>query len=1067
MTERKGLLDAIIAFSLRRRFLVALLALAIAALGLYTALALPVDVLPDLNKPTVTVMTEAHGLVPEDIERLISRPIERAVSGASGVTRVRSDSGMGLSVVKIEFDWDTDIYRNRQVVQERLQAAREGLPGDVVPHLAPVSSLMGQILVLGVRSTDGSHDPTELRALVDQTIKLRLLSVPGVAQVVSSGGAPMQVQAIVDATKLRAHDVTLEEVAEALRDANKSASGGFLPVGARGPLVSVTGLARGELDLATAVVRTDDVRPILLQDVAGVRFGPAAIRIGDAGINASPGVAVVVTKQPGVDTKKLTDRIDREIELLQDAMPEGVEILGSIYRQADFIDRAIVNVVDAVRDGAILVLIVLLIFLMNLRTTIITLTAIPLSIAVTAIAFWLMDISINTMTLGGLAVAIGALVDDAIVDVENVFRRLKENAKQDTRRGALAVVFAASSEVRKPILIGTAVVACVYLPLFALPGMEGRLFTPIGVTYIVSIVASLLVALTVTPVLCYWLLPSIAAKQTEDGWFVRRLKNGAETLIRFSMKHPVGIAASVGSLCVVGLLILATTGSEFLPPFNEGSAQVNLVLPTGTSLETSDAFGRRAERVVLAVDGVAAVGRRTGRAEGDEHAMDVNISEMIVSFDPDSPRSRAEVLHDIREGLEEEFPGVSTSTEQPLAHLLSHLLSGVTAQVAIKVEGPDLTVLHDVAKTIEERLGSVAGVTDLMMQQSDLTARIEVQPRRADLGRHGLRVRDVAETVELALEGEEVSRLIKGDFSYPIVVRLRPEDRRDLRSLQTLRVRGRDGRTLALEDVADVKEGYTVNHVKRENQSRLIAVSHNVEGRSLGEVVADVESALAPIRADLPSGYAIRVSGQFEAQAKATRIITLLSFVSLAVMFLILFAHFRSVNLTLQVLLNIPAAFLGAVAMIVLTGQTLSVATLVGLVALGGIASRNGILLIDHYLHLMREEGAGFSPEMIVRAGRERIVPVLMTALTSGVALVPLVLSPGEPGRELLYPVASAIVGGLISSTLLDVLLTPGVFLIFGRKAAEAHLTHYDPQRLAAAQEALTLDPPSPPEESR
>ncbi|MDF1699787.1 MAG: efflux RND transporter permease subunit [Planctomycetota bacterium] len=1058
------MLDKIIAFSLRRRFLVALLALAIASLGLYTALALPVDVLPDLNRPTVTVMSEAHGLVPEDIERLVSRPIERAVSGAQGVVRVRSSSGMGLSVVYVEFDWDTDIYRNRQVVQERLQAARETLPAEVIPHLAPVSSLMGQILVIGVRSTDGSHDATALRSIVDQNIKLRLLSVPGVAQVVSSGGAPRQVQTIVDVTKLRAHDVTLEEVAHALRDANRNASGGFLPVGARGPLVSVTGLARTEQDLAQAVVREDPVRPILLQDVAEVRFGPAAIRIGDAGIDASAGVAVVVSKQPGIDTLDLTKRIDAEIELLRASMPEDVEIVNTIYRQSDFIERAVENVVDAVRDGAILVLIVLLIFLMNLRTTFITLTAIPLSIAVTTIAFYLMGISINTMTLGGLAVAIGALVDDAIVDVENVFRRLRQNEKATVKRSALAVVFSASSEVRKPILIGTAVVAAVYLPLFALPGMEGRLFTPIGVTYIVSIVASLLVALTVTPVLCYWLLPSIAAKQTEDGWLVKHLKNAAEWSIRFSMRHPVGIAASVGSLCVVGMLILGTTGSEFLPPFNEGSAQVNIVLPPGTSLDTSTGFGRRLERVVLDVDGVGHVGRRTGRAEGDEHAMDVNVTEMIVSFDPESTRSRAEVLHDIRDGISEEFPGVPSSTEQPLAHLLSHLLSGVTAQVAIKVEGPDLRVLRSVAANVKAKIEGIDGVTDLMVEPSVPTARIEVQPRRADLARHGLRVTDVAETVELALEGEEVSRLLLGEFSYPIIVRLRAEDRRDLGALEDLRVRGRDGRTLALADVADVKEGWTVNHVKRENQTRRLVVQHNVEGRSLGEVVGDVKTALEEVRAGLPPGYAIRVSGQFEAQEQATRIITLLSLVSLLIMFLVLYAHFRSVNLTIQVLLNIPAAFLGAVAMIILTDQTLSVATLVGLVALGGVASRNGILLIDHYLHLMREEGAGFSPEMIVRAGRERIVPVLMTALTSGVALVPLVLSPGEPGRELLYPVASAIVGGLLSSTLLDLFLTPGVFLIFGRKAAEAHLKQYDPERIAAAQEALAFDQPNPQE---
>ncbi|MDA1194219.1 MAG: efflux RND transporter permease subunit [Planctomycetota bacterium] len=1038
------MLDAIIAFSLRRRFVVALIALAIAAAGAHAAIGLPVDVLPDLNRPTVTIMTEAHGLVPEDIERMISRPVERAVSGAQGVVRVRSTSGMGLSIVYVEFDWDTDAYRNRQVIQERLASAEEMLPEGASPHLAPVSSLMGQILVLGVRSKDGSRTSTDLRALVDQTIRIRLLSVPGVAQVVSSGGAPRQLQAIVDATKLRAHDVTLPEVAEALRAANRNASGGFLPVGARGPLVSVTGLARDERDLATAVVREDPVRSILVEDVAEVRFGPAAIRVGDAGIDGGPGVAIVVTKQPGIDTLELTKRIDEEIAIMQASMPEDVELLSTIYRQSDFIERAIDNVIDAVRDGAILVLLVLLVFLLNFRTTFITLTAIPLSVAVTFLVFKVAGISINTMTLGGLAVAIGALVDDAIVDVENVFRRLRQNASASTPRRALDVVFSASSEVRKPILIGTVVVAAVYLPLFALPGMEGRLFTPIGVTYIVSIAASLIVALTVTPVLCYWLLPAQALKRSEDGWLVRKLKSGTASWIRFSMRHPVPIASVVGGLCVIGLVLLGTGGSEFLPPFNEGSAQVNLVLPPGTSLEMSDAFGQRLEKVVMAVDGVGHVGRRTGRAEGDEHAMGVNITEMIVSFDPQSTRSRADVLGDIRAGIQESFPGVPNTTEQPLAHLLSHLLSGVTSQVAIKIEGQDMVVLNRLASAVEGRISGIDGVTDLMVEPAQPTQRIEVRPRRADLARHGLRVDEIAETVELAMEGEEVSRLLQGEFGYPIVLRLREEDRRDTHALGALRIRGRDGRTFALDDVADVAEGWTISEVKRENQSRRLVVQHNVEGRSLSEVVTDVEAALDGIRADLPPGYSIRTSGQFEAQAQATRTITVLSLLSLLVMFLVLYSHFRSVNLTLQVLLNIPAAFLGAVAMIVLTGQTLSVATLVGLVALGGIASRNGILLIDHYLHLMREEGAGFSAEMIVRAGQERIVPVLMTALTSGVALVPLVLSPGEPGRELLYPVASAIVGGLISSTLLDVLLTPGVFLVFGRKAAEAHLVDYN-----------------------
>ncbi len=1055
------MLDAIIAWSLRRRWLIAGLAIAVAAAGTWAGAQLPIDVLPDLNRPTVTIMTEAHGLVPVDIERLVTRHIERAVSGAPGVVRVRSSSGMGLSVVYVEFDWDTEIYRNRQVVQERLQAAAERLPEEVVPHMAPVSSLMGQILVVGVRSKDNTRSATELRALVDQTVKLRLLSVSGVAQVVSSGGAPRQLQAIVNTRKLLAHGVTLHEVAEALRTANVSGSGGYLPVGTKGPLVSVTGLVKNEADLAGAVVRDDPVRPILLRDVADVRFGPAAVLIGAAGIDGGPGINVVVTKQPGIDTIELTQRIDQELAQLQQSLPDDIEILPGIYRQADFIQRAVDNVVDAVRDGAILVLIVLMLFLLNVRTTIITLTAIPLSVAVTALIFWLADISINTMTLGGLAVAIGALVDDAIVDVENVFRRLKQNSRLEVPRRSLAVVFLASSEVRKPILIGTIVVAAVYLPLFALPGMEGRLFTPIGFTYIVSILASLVVALTVTPVLCSWLLPSAAAaREARDGWLVRKLKNGAEWLIRVSLARPVAVSATVGALCVIGFFVLLAGGSEFLPPFNEGSAQVNIVLPPGTSIDTSDEFGHRLENTVMAVEGVQHVGRRTGRAEGDEHAMDVNVTEMIISFDPASTRTREEVLHDIRASVDRDLPGVNTSAEQPLGHLLSHLLSGVTAQVAIKISGPDLRVLRNIAEKVEERLGTIDGVTDLMVEFQVPTERIEVSPRREVLARHGMRVEDLAETVELALEGETISTLMRGEYSYPIVLRLREEDRTDVTALRRLRVRGADGEVLALADLATVGTSWTVNQVSRENQVRRLVVSHNIEGRSLGEVVTDVERALDPIRAELPPGYEIRTSGQFEAQEQATRIIVILSLVSLLVMFLVLFTHFRSVNLAVQVLLNIPAAFIGAVALLAITNQTLSVATLVGLVALGGIASRNGILLIDHYMHLMREEGMKFGPEMIIQAGRERIVPVMMTALTSGIALVPLVLSPGEPGRELLYPVATAIVGGLISSTLLDVLLTPGVFLLFGRRAAQATVERYDPSRIQSAQIALTFDEP-------
>jgi CzcA family heavy metal efflux pump len=1032
------MLNRIIAASLRNRIFVAVAALAVAAYGTSIALELPVDVLPDLNRPTVTIMAEAHGLVPEVIEQLVTRHLEQAVNGATGVVRVRSQSGLGLSVVYVEFDWDTDLYRNRQIVQERIQIARPQLPTDVVPQMAPISSIMGQIQLIGVRSRTGATDPTEIRAFVDQTVKLRLLSLSGVAQVVSSGGAPRQLQVIVDADRLRAYDVGLEEVAAAIRDANVSGSGGFLEVGAKGPLITVTGLLRDGFDLERAVVREDPVRPVLIGDVARMEFGPAVIRTGDAGINGSAGVILMVLKQPDVDTVELTERIEAELAQIEKTLPEDLEILPGIYRQSDFIRRAIQNVTHAVRDGSVLVLVILFLFLLNFRTTVITLTAIPLSVATTAIFFELFGISINTMTLGGLAVAIGALVDDAIVDVENVFRRLRENRARERPHSALSVVFRASSEVRRPILIGTLVVTAVYIPLFALSGMEGRLFTPVGIAYIVSILASLLVALTVTPVLCHFLLPhakSIA--RPHDAWLVSHLKSGAERAIRLTLAYPARVAGVLGGLVLVALLVLTTRGSEFLPPFNEGAAQVNIMLPPGTSLDTSDDFGRRLEKIAMDVDGVVTIGRRTGRSEGDEHAHAVNYTHAVVSFDPDSPRSRDEILQDIRARIERELPGVAASTEQPLAHLLSHLLSGVSAQVAVKVFGEDLAVLRRAAKEIEAAVRPIAGVTDLMVEPQILVEQVEVRPRRTDLARLGVDVGSVAETVELALEGEAVSRLIVGQFAYPIVVRLEEKDRKDLHAIRQLQIRSPSGQRLTLGDVARVRLARTPNEVNRENISRRVVVQHNVQGRALGEVVADVDRAVDRVRETLPPGYSVRISGQFEAREAAADVMVLLSVVSLAVMFLIIYLHFGSLSLTIQTLVNIPMAFVGSVAFIVLTGQTVSIATLVGLISLGGIAARNKILLLDHYLHLMQEEGERFGPEMIVRAGRERIVPVLMTALTSGVALIPLVLAPDQPGREVLYPVASVIVGGLVTTVVADVLLTPALFRMFGRRAAE------------------------------
>lgn len=1036
------MLNRIIAGALANRAIVLIAALVIGGYGLFKASNTPIDVLPDLNRPIVTVMTEAHGMVPEDVERLVTWPIEQVMNGATGVFRVRSASGLGLSVVYVEFDWGTDIYLDRQIVAEKLQSAVPALPPGVQPILAPISSIMGQVQMIGFQSTSGETDILELRRTIDRDVRPRILSLSGIAQVITIGGQPSELQVVVDADKLRAFDVTLQEVAEATEGANINVAGGFLNIGAKGPLVAVSGLLETPEELTGAVVREDPVRPIRIEDVADVVFGPAAIPTGTAGINGEPGIVMVIMKQPGIDTLALTERVNAELEQIQRELPDDVVIDDGVFQQAAFIERAIDNVLEAVRDGAILVIIILFLFLLNFRTTFITLSAIPLSVAIASLVFAALGLTINTMTLGGLAVAIGTLVDDAIVDVENVFRRLHQNAQAEKPEPVLWVLFKASSEIRKPVMYGTLLVTVVYLPLFFLSGIEGRLFAPIGLAYIISVFASLLVALTVTPVLCYYLLGRRAETATEEkygGWLVTRLRNAAATGVRFSARHVERILA----VCIVAFLLVGTllmnTGSTFLPPFNEGTAQVNIVLPPDASLETSDRFGRRMEDLIKDIDGVSSVARRTGRAPGDEHAMPVSVSEAIVNFDPESSRTREEVIEEIRDKMSYEFPGVAYSAEQPLAHLLSHLLSGVTAQVAIKIAGPDLDVLRDTASEVEAKIRTIDGVRDLYTEPQVLIDQVEVKPRRTELARQGIGVDTLAETVELAMGGQEVSRLQVGQIAYPIKVRLREEDRQNLSQLSGLYLRRGDASLVRIDDVADVRVSKTPNNINRENVQRRIVVQHNVGGRSLGEVVTEVTAALEPVREKLAnmSGYTIRVSGQFEAQQEATQLIMSLSALSIVLMVLILYMHFRSMRLAMLVLLTRPVAFIGAGAYVVLSGQVMSVATLVGFIALLGVAARNAILLVDHYMHLMREEGEEFSLEMLVRAGQERIVPVLMTALTSGIGLVPLALAADQPGRELLYPVATVIIGGLITNTLLDFLVMPGLFWRFGRAEAE------------------------------
>lgn len=1032
------MLNAVIRLSLRYRLVTMALAVVVMCYGGFEILRLPIDVFPDLNRPRVTILTEAPGLAPEEVETLVTFPMESVLNGATGVQAVRSSSGIGLSIIYVEFAWGTNIYIDRQIVTEKLALAADRLPKGVRPQLAPMSSIMGQIMQIGMYSEGGKTSPIEVRTLADWVVRQRLLTIPGVAQVVAMGGGRKQFQVRVDAEALRTYDVTLHEVETAVARSNANATGGYLDMGAAEFLVRSLGRVHTLADLERVVVKNNPERPVLLHQVARV-VEAAQIKRGDAAVNGQPAVMLTISKQPGADTRRLTEQITAAVESLQATLPKDIRLNANVYQQKEFIDVSIRNVIDALRDGGILVVVILFLFLLNVRTTFITLTAIPLSIVVTGLVFKFFDMSINTMTLGGLAVAIGELVDDAIVDVENIFRRLRENASLARPRHTLIVVYEASSEVRNSIVFSTILVVLVFVPLFALGGMEGRLFTPLGVAYIVSILASLAVSLTLTPVLSYWLLPRARIMtHTKDGLLLRWLKRLAGVAIRGSVRHPYPVLAMVALAVAVSLFAVTRLGRDFLPPFNEGNVQVNVLLAPGTSLAASNRIAAMVDDRLLTVRGVTAVGRRTGRAEMDEHAEGVNVSEIIISFDPASGRGREEILSDIRAQLAE-VPGIVSSAEQPLQHLISHMLSGIKAQVGIKLYGNDFSVLRATADKIKREMQGVAGVTDLLVEQQVEIPQLQIRLDRDELAFHGLRSDDVNEFIETAMYGRVVSEIVLGQQKFDLLVRLDEPFRQDPTQLERLSLKLPTGGLIPLSAVAQIVRASGPNTIHRENVRRRIVVQCNTAGRDLGGVVADIQKRLAPLEATLPTGYSIEYGGQFESQQSATRMIGLLSLGSLACMFLVLYTLFRSVNLALQVLAALPMAAIGAVAALVLTGQSLTVASMVGFISLSGIASRNGILLIAHYLHLVRQEGETFSPQMIERAGKERLAPMLMTALTAGIALVPLVLAAGEPGKEILYPVATVILGGLVSSTLLDFFVHPALFWCFGRRAAEAN----------------------------
>lgn len=1045
------MLNAVIRFALQQRLLVIAVSIFLVAFGAWQTMRMPIDVFPDLNRPRVVIMTEAMGMAPEEVESLITFPIETTMNGANGVEAVRSSSGVGISVVYVEFAYGTDIYTDRQIVAERMQMVQDRLPKGIQPQLAPISSIMGQILMLGMWSDDGNVPPMELRTAADWVVRQRLLTIPGVSQVFTMGGERKQFQVLVDPAAMSRFGVTLEQVEQAVRRSNVNGTGGYLD--RQGPselLVRSLGRVTSIADLETLPVTIRDGRPILLSQVAQVHEG-AQIKRGDSSafvrrdsvdgkpnpdFSGGPAVVLTVNKQPGADTRRVTDDVLRAIEEIRPSLPAGVRIEPT-YSQKSFIERAIKNVEEALRDGVILVVIILFLFLMNIRTTFITLTAIPLSLFMTAIVFAVFGLSINTMTLGGIAVAMGELVDDAIVDVENIFRRLKENRLAGTKVNPLLVVFRASAEVRRSIVFSTMIVILVFLPLFALSGMEGKLFAPLGVAYIVSILSSLIVSLTVTPVLSYWLLGFSKSKEHEvDGFVLRGFKWLGERIIRFSLALPyLNLAATLMLVALAGLF-LSRLERDFLPPFNEGTIQLNVVLPPGTSLAASNDISRTVEQSLREIKDVQRFVRRTGRAELDEHAEGVNMSEFLVELDPNSPRSREEQLNEIRSAMES-IPGIVTAVEQPIAHLISHMLSGVKAQVGIKIYGDDLDLLRQKAEAVKAEMQTVPGVTDLLIEPQVIIPQLRIEMNRAALTQYGLSAEEVNNYVQTAMNGAVVSEVLDGMRTFDLVVRMKDEYREDIGGLKRLAIHLPEGGTVPLGSIANIYESGGPNAVNRENVRRRVVIQCNVKDRGVVDVVRDIQKAIKPIVASLPPGYYPTYEGQFQSQQSASQMIAILFAVALLGVFFVLYTLFRSINLALQVMAALPMAFIGSVAALVWTGQTVTIAAMVGFISLAGIASRNGVLLLQHYLHLVEFEDESFTKSMIVRAGLERLAPVLMTALTAGIALVPLVLAAGEPGKEILYPVATVILGGVVSSTMLDFFVHPALFWLFGMRSAQ------------------------------
>ncbi len=1016
----------IITTSLRQRIFVLAAAMLLMVYGVMTLKQLPVDVFPDLNKPTVTLMTEAAGMAPEEVEQLITFPIETTMNGLPGVTRVRSVSGVGLSIIYVEFDWGTDIYRNRQQIAERLSLVREQIPAGITPQMGPISSIMGEIMLIAMTVDPAKATAMQARELADWVVRPRLLTIAGVSQVIPIGGEVKQYRVVPDPANMGRLNITLEQMEAALKGYASNTSGGFLESGAQEYLIRNIGRTTRVEDLQNLVIAYREGTPILLKQFAQVEFA-ARLKRGDASFMGKPAVILSVQKQPAADTVKLTRQVEAALKELNQGMPAGIAVQDVLFKQANFIDSSVNNVEQALRDGAIMVAVVLFLFLLNFRTTFISLTAIPVSMLITVLVFKYFGLSINTMTLGGLAIAIGELVDDAVVGVENVFRRLKQNRADGDPISVLTVIAAATLEVRSAIVYATLIIVLVFVPLFMLTGIEGRLFAPLGIAYIVSILASMLVSVTLTPVLCYYLLPKMQRLEHDDSPVVKKLKQWDSTMLQWSFTHSKIVLGAGLFAVLLAAAAVPFFARSFLPAFNEGTLTITAVMNPGTSLSESNRIGSLAEQLIMQVPEVTQVGRRTGRAELDEHAEGVHYSEIDVDLKK-SVRSREAVLQDIRNRLAPLPAAINTG--QPISHRLDHMLSGVRAQIVLKIFGDDVDTLRGLAADMQTRFANIPGLVDLQLEKQVRIPQIQIRVDYTKARQYGVTPAAINTALESLANGATAAQVIEGNRRFDVVIRLADTDR-TASGLSNLLVETPSGR-IPLRLIANIEDTDGPNQILRENSRRRIVLMGNSDGSDMSKIVRDIRAEIA--KKPLPEGYFIQLEGQFQAQEEASKLIAGLSLVSLIMIFLVLYSRYQSTVLALMIMGNIPLALVGSVLALYLSGGALSVASLIGFITLAGISTRNGILKISHYINLVAHEGEVFGKQMIIRGSLERLTPVLMTALVAAFALIPLLLSGGDPGKEILHPVAVVIFGGLISATLLDTLLTPVMFYLWGEK---------------------------------